>query len=730
MHRNYYAHDAELEKARSKAVRSRSEDNHDTQEVMHNATKELQETAQESQDVMKEAAKRLKAESERITTIKQKAKAGTQTHKNKTRTMIDSSSDSDEEESDDDENDDGPTIRSYTSSASRGSDTLYRVINLPKMPVKMSKFSGVSKEENVQNWVDEFHTLKVATGWRSKETIALAGLHLTQVARNWFNHIGHKYSTWDSFSRALVKEYGRQYSPHLIRELVSQMPAQKEDETCSEFLGRVRTRLNEYGVYEDKEIADAFLERMRPEWKQQVLGNIGDTRVSSMDILAIASKWEIAVKAASNARKVRAAVSSGGEGPVGTNPITEVTVHNELNVPKKRSFRGECFNCGKKGHREADCRSEKKSDQEKQEYRERKKDEVCSHCKLKGHEEKGCWKAHPELAPKRNVRAVTGTGKGGIGGADVKVQQEEQVLVRKVPRSEGTSINWNENEKGTYVVHGRISNMSIPITVDIGADDTSCISQRTFMQLPANVRNTLYASDQALSNVDNSNLSYLGKIKVKLHLDPVDGTDSREIQVTMYVVPGLSVACLLGSDFTEKYTKCIDFQSRSMELITGEKIQVHVKSHVNSSDRHAVMLSKDITIEPYSAVITPHACALIAASSNANGSVWLTEANAAVLSDGVLVARTAQDLPTKTARGRTRVILQLTNTTPKPITYKAGRRIGLLQRIDVMVAAEAEDKKQSREVTLDHPQNKIDKHSLFCTLFIKLYTTISKTNLY
>ena len=38
--------------------------------------------------------------------------------------------------------------------------------------------------------------------------------------------------------------------------------------------------------------------------------------------------------------------------------------------------------------------------------------------------------------------------------------------------------------------------------------------------------------------------------------------------------------------------------------------------------------------------------------SSSAGSVWLTEANAAVLGDGVLVARTAQDLPTKLARGR------------------------------------------------------------------------------
>jgi hypothetical protein len=695
----------ELEKARATPARVTTADTQ-TQEEIHGAVDALQKTATESQEVMKDAAQRLQADSDRITTIKQQATtAATQDHKHRTmrQTMMDSSSDSDEEESDNDD-DDGPTVHTHTTSVSHRSDQLYRHTNLPKMPVKMSKFSGVNKEENVQNWVDEFHTLKVATGWRSKETIALAGLHLTQVARNWFNHIGYKYATWDAFSQALIKEYGRQYSPHLIRELVSQMPAQKENESCSEFLGRVRTRLNEYGVYEDKEIADAFLERMRPEWKQQVLGNIGDTRVSSMDILAIASKWEIAVKAASNARKSQAALS----GLLGTNPVTEVTVHNELAISKDKKS---CIYCKRSNHVVEDCRllqrnQEKKNqsndhDKERKEARERKKAEreklKCTYCEKSGHEEKGCWKAHPELAPKKNVRVIN---------ADVKSEDApQQELVQTVTRVEGIPMVCKE-QHGTYVVHGRISNISIPMTIDIGADDTSCISQHAFMQLPISIRDTLSSSNRPLNNVDDSNIPHLGKVKVNIQFDPINCNvhESRQLQMTLYVVPNLSVACLLGSDFTEKYTKCIDVKQRKIELVTGDQVQMHVKSHhhgetqqVHDHGTHAVMLSKDITLEPYSAVITPHACALMPREHNMNGSVWLTEANASVLSDGVLVARTAQDLPTKVARGKTRVIVQLTNTTPNTITYKAGRRIGLIQEIDVMVAAEAEDKKNSQD---------------------------------
>ena len=722
---------SELQHTKEQLAKARAKDNArvattaDTQQEIHTTAEALKHVAKQSQEVMKDAAERLQANSDQITTT-------TQSHKHKLmgQSMMNSPSDSDNEISDSDEDDDndGPSIHTHTTSVSHNSDRLYRHTNLPKMPIKMSKFSGVNKEENVQNWVDEFHTLKVATGWRSKETIALAGLHLTQVARNWFNHIGYKYTTWDSFSRALIKEYGRQYSPHLIRELVSQMPAQKENESCSEFLGRVRTRLNEYGVYEDKEIADAFLERMRPEWKQQVLGNIGDTRVSSMDILAIASKWEIAVKAASNARKSQAAIS--GTPLLGTNPVTEITVHNEIAVGKKNK---QCVYCKRRGHVVEECRTLQQNkekmnqnnniqdkDKESKEAWKKKKEErdkkKCTNCGKNGHEEKECWKAHPELAPKKNVRI--------IGNPVQSQEMVSQELVQTVRRAEGIPMVCNE--RGTYTVHGRISNISIPMTVDIGADDTSCISQAAFMELPASIRNTLSSSHRPLNNVDNSSINYLGKVQVNVQFDPINGNgkESRQVQMTLYVVPNLSVACLLGSDFTEKYARSIDFKQRKLELITGDYVPIHVKSYdrnepqpTHDTRTHAVMLSKDITLEPYSAVITPHACALMPREHNMNGSVWLTEANASVLSDGVLVARTAQDLPMKVARGRTMVIVQLTNTTPNTITYKAGRRIGLIQQIDMMVAAEAEDKKNSQDRTsiiekeIDEHMSQDDQHS-------------------
>lgn len=49
-----------------------------------------------------------------------------------------------------------------------------------------------------------------------------------------------------------------------------------------------------------------------------------------------------------------------------------------------RAIGMKCFNCGKMGHRAADCEEERS---------------LCKHCGKPGHDEATCWKLHPELSP-------------------------------------------------------------------------------------------------------------------------------------------------------------------------------------------------------------------------------------------------------------------------------------------------------------------------------------------
>ena len=159
-------------------------------------------------------------------------------------------------------------------------------------------------------------------------------------------------------------------------------------------------------------------------------------------------------------------------------------------------------------------------------------------------------------------------------------------MVRTVPRERGTKVHWTRRRKGRmwWMEGSATCAFRSPLT-SVRMTRHACLNTSSCSCQPPSVP-SINTSNRPLSNVDNSSLSHLGKVQVDLHLDPIGSTDSRAVQVTMYVVPNLSVACLLGSDFTEKYTKSIDFKGRTMELVTGEKIQMNVKSRAHQHNNH------------------------------------------------------------------------------------------------------------------------------------------------
>src|SRR4029079_13185390 len=61
-----------------------------------------------------------------------------------------------------------------------------RVKELPKMPVKMSEFSGTQKDRNVQTWVDQLNTIKVVNGWDDEIIIKHCVMLLSGTAQEWY----------------------------------------------------------------------------------------------------------------------------------------------------------------------------------------------------------------------------------------------------------------------------------------------------------------------------------------------------------------------------------------------------------------------------------------------------------------------------------------------------------------------------------------------------------------
>ena len=88
---------------------------------------------------------------------------------------------------------------------------------------------------------------------------------------------------------------------------------------------------------------------------------------------------------------------------------------NELNLS---AFNGTCFNCGKKGHRSSDCRSQKKS----KNGNGKKLNGSCNNCGKQGHKADACW-AKEENKDKRPAwYKNTETGAAAISESGSKVE--------------------------------------------------------------------------------------------------------------------------------------------------------------------------------------------------------------------------------------------------------------------------------------------------------------------
>ena len=102
--------------------------------------------------------------------------------------------------------------------------------------------------------------------------------------------------------------------------------------------------------------------------------------------------------------------------------------------------------------------------------------------------------------------------------------------------------------------------------------------------------------------------------------------------------------------------------------------------------RMSIRLIRNVTIPAQSAMVVPYAKAY--AGKLPVGSVFMTQGNEKLYGDGVMVARSthqvSQDKDTK-------LVLQVTNTTSRPISYRRGQIVGTAEEVDLMSLKEKEE---------------------------------------
>ena len=135
---------------------------------------------------------------------------------------------------------------------------------------------------------------------------------------------------------------------------------------------------------------------------------------------------------------------------------------------------------------------------------------------------------------------------------------------------------------------------------------------------------------------------------------------------------------------------------------------------VQPSDPHtrivmSIRLQQNITIPAHSAMIVPYAKAY--AGKLPVGSVLMTQGNEKLYGDGVMVARSTHQV---SHEKDTKLVLQVTNTTSRPISYRRGQIVGTAEKVDMMALKEKEEiqkSKDKRNSILQQIEEKIQEES-------------------
>ena len=107
----------------------------------------------------------------------------------------------------------------------------------------------------------------------------------------------------------------------------------------------------------------------------------------------------------------------------------------------------------------------------------------------------------------------------------------------------------------------------------------------------------------------------------------------------------------------------------------------------------SIRLIQNVTIPAHSAMVVPYAKAY--AGKLPVGSVLMTQGNEKLYGDGVMVARSTHQV---SQAKDTKLVLQVTNTTSRPISYRRGQIVGTAEEVDIMALKETEEIEQSKDV--------------------------------
>jgi hypothetical protein len=608
---------------------------------------------------------------------------------------------------------------------------------LPKMPIKMKEFSGHDKEQNVQSWVDQLTTIKRIEHWSDDIIIKHCAMLLSDSAQRWYLTTGHSITDdWKKFSKELIKRFTLNINPWMATRYTQDIK-QRYNESCRDFMDRVQRELRLINIDSEERVCEVFLNGARDSVASGIIRSIGREAVESKELVEIACRLEMAEKMERDSNKRQIEKATYRQAFVPTNN----TVYNA--GARVQLTRNACFICHSESHRAKDCPKSRvtptaaaaapgplTTPKKLLPFNEWKATLRCTTCGASGHSANFCPRNRQATTTERQVTTTTAVNTRPSGVIrtvtsldDESDSDQEDTGTLQEPIESDTEkdmedmyedyiasqpvlmIAHTSNPLHNYIVVAYVHGKPVHCTIDSGAT-CSCIDESVFISLPAKSRALFQATTNTLSTANGGDLLVTGTCNIPVRMKSNQGV--KEMDVKFHVVKKLTAPCLLGTDFANRYATGLMWPKNKRHLVLkdgsrvplwdGTEQTTEAGRTTQKKSTHRVMLIRlehDITLKASSAISFPGAYCF---STDDNHDMLMAQGVDALGADGVLFAPTVHKANDKGKR--THMVLQVTNTGTKDVTYPRGQVIGTAEpvSIDLIQQQEKQDIAQSQDV--------------------------------
>ena len=160
-------------------------------------------------------------------------------------------------------------------------------IELPRIPKSLKTFSGEGGA-SVRSWIQQYETVCIPLQWKDRVSIAVAAMHLTDRAQQWYQEKGSKKpasSSWKQFKSALIRRFtpvvNQLFVPKYTRDV-----SQRVNEKSVDFMDRVRIALRDLGIDDEEQVVRVFSSGLH-DWIMEPLTMVvgDDHKLSAKDLL-------------------------------------------------------------------------------------------------------------------------------------------------------------------------------------------------------------------------------------------------------------------------------------------------------------------------------------------------------------------------------------------------------------------------------------------------------------